>query len=170
MKKRLYFLAVILLSAALFLYLRMEKAARLDVQFSGESFFEGLKIVNKKDGATDWVLTARRADFSGDGNEALLSGVEMHMESQGMTLSSEKALYNMDTRKVSVDGEIKAQNKNYVMTTSQALIDSGGGTIETAGDVKVEGKKFHLEGRGMKADNNEQKVRILKNVKATFNR
>jgi len=63
---------------------------------------------------------------------------------------------------------ITAHSENYVITTSQASIDSDGGTLETDRDVKIEGKKFNLEGKGMIADNNEQKVRILNNVKATF--
>ena len=53
---------------------------RLNVQIAGDSFFEGLKIINKKNGATEWILTAKRADLSKDGKEALLSGIEMKME------------------------------------------------------------------------------------------
>jgi LPS export ABC transporter protein LptC len=92
------------------------------------------------------------------------------MEKQGMTVHAEKGLYDMETRQVSIDGIITAHTEKYVITTSQALIDSGGGTLETEGEVKIEGKKFNLAGKGMKADNNEQKVRILNDVKATFNR
>ena len=170
MRKRIVFLALILLSSALFLYLRSEKAARLDVQFKGDSFFEGLKIVNNKNGTTAWVLTAKRADLSKDGREALLNDVEMNMASRGITVYAEKGRYNMETKQVSVEGVIKAHNKNYEITTSQATIDSDKGSIETSEDVRIEGKKFNLEGTGMKAENNEQTVRILNNVKATFNR
>jgi len=170
MRKRIVFFALILLSSALFLYLRSEKAARLDVQFKGDSFFEGLKIVNNKNGTTAWVLTAKRADLSKDGREALLNDVEMNMASRGITVYAERGLYNMDTKQISVEGVIKARNKNYEVTTSQATINSDKGCIETSGDVRIEGKKFNVEGTGMKADNNEQTVRILNNVKATFNR
>jgi len=170
MRKRIVFFALILLSSALFLYLRSEKAARLDVQFKGDSFFEGLKIVNNKNGTTAWVLTAKRADLSKDGREALLNDVEMNMASRGITVYAERGLYNMDTKQISVEGVIKARNKNYEVTTSQATINSDKGWIETSGDVRIEGKKFNVEGTGMKADNNEQTVRILNNVKATFNR
>jgi len=169
MRKRIVFLALILLCSAIFLYLRSEKPGRLDVQFKGDSFFEGLKIVNNKDGTTAWVLTAKRADLSKDGKEALLNGIEMNIASQGITVQAEKGLYNMETRQISIDGVIKAHNKDYEITAGQASIDSDTGKIETSGDVRIEGKKFNLEGTGMKADNNEQTVRILNNVKATFN-
>ena len=170
MKKKLIFLFLIIISSAILFYLRSEKVARLNVQLAGDSFFEGLKIINKKDGITEWVLTAKRADLSKDGREALLSGIEMKLEKQGMMVQADKGLYNMETKNVSIDGVITARNENYVITTSQALIDSGGGILETEGEVTVKGKRFNLEGKGLQADNNEQKVRILNNVKATFNR
>ncbi len=161
---------LIIISSALLFYLRSEKVARLNVQLAGNSYFEGLKIINKKDGVTEWVLTADRADLSKDGKEALLSGIQMNMEKQGMKVRAEKGLYNMETKHVTIDGIITAQNENYVITTSQALIDSAEGILETEDKVTVQGKRFNLEGRGLRADNNEQKVRILNNVKATFNR
>ena len=170
MKKKLIFLLLIVISSAIFFYIRSEKVARLNVQLAGDSFFEGLKIINKKDGITEWVLTAKRADLSKDGREALLSGIEMKLEKQGMMVQADKGLYNMETKNVSIDGVITARNENYVITTSQALIDSGGGILETEGEVTVKGKRFNLEGKGLQADNNEQKVRILNNVKATFHR
>ncbi|MDP2156777.1 MAG: LPS export ABC transporter periplasmic protein LptC, partial [Nitrospirota bacterium] len=132
--------------------------------------FEGLKIINKKNGVTDWVLWAKRADMTKDGKEALLSGVEMKLESQGMTVTADKGVYDMETRQVSVEGVLRASNNNYVLTTSQARIDGSKGNFATAGDVTIEGRKFELKGKGMQAENNQQKVRILKDVKATFNR
>ena len=170
MKKKVIFLLLIVISSGVFFYNLSEKAAKLSVQMTGDSFFEGVKIVNKKDGVTDWILTAKRADLSRDGKEALLNGVEMQLEKNGVTVEAEKGLYDMETKKISVDGVITARNKNYVMTTSEARIDSDAGTLETEREVKIEGKKFSLEGKGMIADNGEQKVRILNNVKATFNR
>ena len=170
MVKKLLFLVLIIATLTFFILVRSEKGGKLDVQLKGDSFFEGLKIVNKKDGVTDWVLWAKRADLTKDGKEALLSGVEMKLESQGMTVSAVKGLYNMETRQVFVEGVLRASNKNFVFTTSQARIDGNKGTFNTAGDVKIEGKKMELEGKGMQAENNQHKVRILKDVKATFNR
>jgi LPS export ABC transporter protein LptC len=105
-----------------------------------------------------------------DGNEAMLSGVEVKLESRGMTVSADKGLYNMETRQISVDGVLHASNDSFILTTSRARIDGSKGNFDTEGDVKIQGKKFELEGKGMQAENNQHKVRILKDVKATFNR
>ncbi len=170
MAKKLLFLAFIIAALTYFVLIRSEKSGKLDVQMAGDSFFEGLKIVNKKNGATDWVLLAKRADMTKDGREALLTGVEMQLEKRGMTVTAEKGLYNMETRQITVEGALRASSKNYVLTTSRASIDGSKGNFDTSGDVKIEGKKFEVQGKGMQAENNEHKVRILKNVKATFNR
>ncbi len=170
MIKKLLFLVLIVAALTFFVLIRSEKGSKLDVQVKGNSFFEGLKIINKKNGVTDWVLWAKRADMTKDGKEALLSGVEMKLESRGMTVTADKGVYDMETRQVSVEGVLRASNNNYVLTTSQARIDGSKGNFATAGDVIIEGRKFELKGRGMQAENNQQKVRILKDVKATFNR
>ena len=170
MGKKFFFVSLIFAALTFLVLLRSEKGGKLDVQVKGDSFFEGLKIVNKKNGVTDWVLQAKRADMTRDGKQALLSGVEIKLEKQGMTVSADRGLYDMETRQISVEGVLHASNSNYMLTTSQALIDGNKGNFDTAGDVTIKGKKFELEGKGMQADNNQHKVRILKDVKATFNR
>jgi len=117
-KKKLIFLFLIIISSAILFYLRSEKVARLNVQLAGDSFFEGLKIINKKDGITEWVLTAKRADLSKDGREALLSGIEMKLEKQGMMVQADKGLYNMETKNVSIDGVIQHVTR---ITSSQRV-------------------------------------------------
>lgn len=146
-----------------------EKTNKLDIHLKGGSFFEGLRIVHKNNGVENWILTAKRADISKDGDEANLTDLEMEVENKGITITAEKGLYNLDTKKISVMGTITAKNDNYSITTRQVEIDSTAGSLKTDADVHIEGKKFLLQGKGMEVNNNEQKVRILKDVKATFN-
>jgi LPS export ABC transporter protein LptC len=146
-----------------------EKTNKLDIHLKGGSFFEGLRIVNKKNGVQNWILTAKRADISKAGDEADLTDLEMEVENKGITIYAGKGLYNLDTKKISVEGTITAKNNNYTITTRQVEIDSAAGSLKTNGDVHIEGRKFILQGKGLEVNNNEQKVRILKDVKATFN-
>lgn len=162
---------VIIFTVSVFFYLiRSEKASRPDLQFRGDSFFEGLKIISRKDGAANWVLLAKRADMTADGKYALLSGVEMKLERQGLTVSADRGVYDMESGQISVDGALQARNDTYILTTSKARIDGRKGLLDTSGEVRIDGEKFELQGKGMQADNNDHKVRILKDVKATFNR
>ncbi len=168
MKKKIIFLAIILVSTAFFLYVRSDKSLRMDAQLLGNSFIEGLKIVNKKDGATAWILTASRANLSSDGREAVLSSIEVDIPSRKVRIQADEGSYAMDSKQVTVEGEVRAYHKDYVITASNAVIDCATGKLDTTGNVMIESKKFNLEGEGMQADTNAQKVRILKNVKATF--
>ena len=169
MKKSLLILASFLLFSLFLFMVEGEKASKLDIHLKGESFLEGLKIIHKKNGLQNWILTAKRADISKDGNEADLTDVEMEVKNKGITIFAEKGLYNLDTKKISIEGTITAKNNAYSITTRQIEIDSDAGLLTTGKDVLIEGKKFTLQGKGMEIKNNEQKVRIMKDVKATFN-
>jgi len=169
MKKSLLVLASFLLFSLFLFMVQGEKASKLDIHLKGESFLEGLKIIHKKNGLQNWILTAKRADISKDGNEADLTDVEMEVKNKGITIFAEKGLYNLDTKKISIEGTITAKNNAYSITTRQIEIDSDAGLLTTGKDVLIEGKKFTLQGKGMEIKNNEQKVRIMKDVKATFN-
>jgi LPS export ABC transporter protein LptC len=169
MKKSLLVIASFLLFALFFFVVEGEKASKLDIHLKGESFLEGLKIIQKKNGVQNWILTAKRADISKDGNEANLADIEMEVKNKGITIFAEKGLYDLNTKKISIEGAITAKGNTYSITTAQIEIDSDAGLLTTGHDVLIEGKKFTLQGKGMEIINNEQKVRIMKDVKATFN-
>ena len=169
MRKILLLFASFLIFSLFFFLVKGEKVGKLDPHLSGDSFFEGLRIIQKKDGIQNWVLIAKRADISKEGDKALLTDIEMEVKSKGITIFAEKGLYNLDTKKISIDGAITAKSGDYSITTGQVEIDSAAGLLKTGEDVRIEGNKFTLNGTGMEIQNNEQKVRILKDVKATFN-
>ena len=139
------------------------------MQIKGESFIEGLKISHKINGKTFWVLTAKRADILENGDMAYLSGIEMFIEEKDMSIYADRGNYDMKSKNIVIDGPLKAKTPAYSMTTENAEIDTAAGTMKTNEYVKIEGKKFNLQGKGMNIDNNEQKVRIINDVKATFN-
>lgn len=170
MYKKLFFGCLIIAAITFFVMIRSEKGNKIDVQIKSDSFFEGLKIVSRNNGKAEWVLWAKRADLTRDGKEATLSDVEMKLQNRDMSVKAAKGVYNMETRQISIEGSLQATNKNYTFTTDHASINGTEGNFETSGDVKIEGRNFELQGKGMQADNNKHKVRILKNVKATFNR
>jgi LPS export ABC transporter protein LptC len=169
MRKSLLLLASLLLFSLFFYLAGGEKTNKLDVHLKSESFFEGLKIIQRRNGEENWVLTARRADISKDGSEADLTDVEMTVKNRGLKIYAETGLYDLNTKKISIEGKVTANSKNYSMTTGQVEIDSASGLLRTDEGVTIKGRNFLLEGKGMEIKNNDQQVRILKDVKATFN-
>jgi LPS export ABC transporter protein LptC len=168
MKRSMLVVLSIVLFSLLFFMFKGERGTKTGVLFKGESYIEGLKLVHRQNGSTDWTLTARRADISDNGNKAHLSGIEMKIENKGITIYADKGLYDMNARDLFVDGEVVAKGDSYSITSKDVKFDSTSGTLKADGGVKMQAKKFSVEGIGMEADNAAQTVRIRKDVKAVF--
>lgn len=169
MRKLLFFSFSLLLLSLFIILFKSEKEARIDMQIKGESFIEGLKITHKNNGKPLWVLTAKRADLSENGDTAHLSGIVMNLEEKNMTIYADSGNYDLSSKNIYIEGPVTAKNTSYSLTTENVEIDAAAGILKTKGQVNIEGKKFNLQGTGMNIDNTEQKVRITNDVKATFN-
>ncbi len=162
------FVVLLVLLSTLFFLTQDKKETRPDVLREGNSFIEGLRIVCRQDGKKDWTLTAKRADISENGDAARLTDIEMTVEKEGVTLSAEKGLYRMDDRNLTIDGKVVAKGANYSVTSFNGEFDNRAGDFKTIGNVRMEGRKFSVQGRGMNIDGDQKKVRILGDVKAVF--
>jgi LPS export ABC transporter protein LptC len=151
-----------------FFFLLKDEGTRPAILLKGNSFIEGLRIIYKRNGNQDWILSARRADISEDGNKAYLTGLEMTLENKGITLYADKGLYLMTDKNLTIDGKIIAKGDTYSITSVDGAFDNRAGNFKTDGDVRIDSKKFSVQGRGMNIDSSEQKVRILNDVKAVF--
>jgi lipopolysaccharide export system protein LptC len=147
--------------------LRGERESSVNVKVKSNSFIEGLRILHEKNGNTVWTLTARKADFTDDGNRAELNDLTVTVQKNGMTLYADKGTYDLSTRNFTINSEIRAVAKDYQITTSSIDYEASSGNAKTDERITVEGKKFKVEGKGMTLDS-EQKVRIQNDVKATF--
>lgn len=151
----------------LFVILRSEREMSKDFQMKGSSFFEGLKILQKKDAQIVWTLMARKADFIEGENMVKLSNITMMVQKNRVVFYTDKGTYNLSNRNFTAEGPIRAKAKDYTITADSIDYEASSGDFKTEGHIEVEGKRFKIEGKGLMVDS-EQKVRILKDVKATF--
>jgi LPS export ABC transporter protein LptC len=156
------------LFSLVFFMVRGDKESKLGVLLKGDSFIEGLKIVHRQNGSKDWVLTAKRADIDEKGDKALLSDMEMTIANKGITMYADKGSYDMNTRHLTVDGKAVAKGDSYSISSEGVEFDGAGGGLKADGGVRIEARKFNVQGIGMDADNTGQTVRIRKDVKAIF--
>ncbi|HBR21401.1 MAG TPA: LPS export ABC transporter periplasmic protein LptC [Nitrospiraceae bacterium] len=169
MKNKILLILSLLLLSFVFLFFGNNKGLEKDLLVKGGSFIEGLKIIHKKNGTSMWALNASRADIMEGSDRVKLNDVVLTVENKDMTIYSPEGFYNMESRDLTLNGKIKAVSKEYTIITESVEWNQSKGEIKTKEDVKIESKKFNVEGSGMEADS-EEKVRILKNVKATFYR
>jgi len=151
----------------LFFILRSEKEISKDFQIKGSSFFEGLKILQKKDSNVIWTLLAKRADFIEDEHIVKLSDITMTVQKNGVVFYADKGTYNLSNKNFTAEGPIRAKATDYTIIADSIAYDNSSGNFKTEGPIAVEAKRFKVDGKGMKIDS-EQKVRILNDVKATF--
>jgi LPS export ABC transporter protein LptC len=170
-RSALFILSLLVVLAFSYYLVKGDKGIRLDVHQKGESFIEGLKLVHRKNGSSDWVLTAKRADISEDGNTARLTDIAMTLQGKGVTVYADRGLYNLTDKNLSASGRVVAKGTNYSVTSEDgAEFNGAASSLKTRGDVMMEGRKFNVQGTGMDTVNNGQIVRILGNVKAVFYR
>lgn len=168
MKKSVLVVLSIVLFSLLIYMMKSEKGPQMGGLRKGPSYIEGLRLLHRQNGVVDWILTAGRADIADEGDKAYLSGIEMKIENKGITVYADKGLYDMNARNLVVDGKVVAKADSYSITTEDVKFDNAGGMLKTDGRVRLEARKFRVEGTGMDADNNAQTVRIRKDVKAIF--
>lgn len=135
--------------------------------FSASSFLEDIRILQKKRGVDTWILTAERADFFGGEERAELRSVGLTIPESALSLHAESGWYDFSANTFTALTPVEARGENYRIMADTLDFDISAGDIQTEGKVRLEGKGFSLEGEGMRAGK-EQKVRILRDVKAIF--
>ncbi len=158
----------VLLFGGIFLILRTAKEPEGELRITGGSFIEGIRILQKKNGVTLWDLTASRADFENE-DRARLSNVNISLRKNGVVLFADKGVYNLSDKSFVTDSAVKAEGNDYRITAESVDFEVSSGNIKTGGRVKMEGKGFEVEGKGLNAET-EKKVRIFNDVKATFHK
>ena len=145
-----------------------ERDLRKDLSIQrGNSYIEGLKIVNKKDGTDTWVVTARRADFTKDETVAQMESVAIDLKKDGVLLSADNGTYHMQTQDLRLGKNIKIQIKGSVVTTDELSWNPSRGLLFSKDVVRMEGNSFKIEGEGLSATK-DNKVKLMRNVKAIF--
>lgn len=169
MKRVLLIGLSIMFFGILFLMLGTGRDMNGEFKIGEGSFIEDITITQKKNGLTVWTLSASRANFSEDESKAELSEINILLPDNGVVLYADSGLYNLSESSFTTKSVVKAETKDYKITTDSVNYDISSGKINTDGRVVVEGRGFKVEGSGMKSES-AQEVKILRDVKATFNR
>lgn len=166
--KRIFLIGIsVILCGILIAVLRDSGEMRGGVKLEGGSFIEDLRILHRKNGTIDWTLTANRADFLNNSEKARLKDIRMQIQKDGVSLIADSGTYDLSTQSFTTDDMVQAEGDDYTIRADSIQYEISSGTIKTDGKIHVEGKGFEIQGKGLQADKN-QKVRILNDVKATF--
>lgn len=167
--KKWLFGAVLCVLLGAFVMLRGGREIPDNPQTGIGSFLEDMTIVQRRDGSAVWTLTAKRADVFEDENRASLHSIALSLPDHNLTLTADEGAYDFTTQSFSTVSIVEGRGDSYRITADSLDVDVSSGMIHTPGPVRLDGKAFSLEGRGMEAGRGET-VRILGDVRATFER
>ncbi|MBI4822784.1 MAG: LPS export ABC transporter periplasmic protein LptC [Nitrospirae bacterium] len=128
------------------------------------SFIEGLRIAHREGGTLRWSLSSKSALLSEDEEFAYLREVKVTLPDRDIEVSGERGTYDMESKDLSMKGDIKAWTKDYVIKTESIKLQAGHELL-TEDTVVLEGKRLKIQGKGLKATHDKW---ILKDVTAEF--
>lgn len=166
MRKVVWIGLSVLLVGSIFLMLRTGREPEGELRIQSGSFIEGIRILQKKSGTAVWDLTASRADFESE-DRAKLTNVNIALRNSDVVLFADKGVYDLSKKTFVTDSAVRADGKDYKITADTVDFAVSSGNVETNGRIKMEGKGFEVQGRGMKAET-ERKVKIYNDVTAIF--
>lgn len=167
MKKFRFLLFISVMILGYFLMFNTEKKNMEEIRLKPDSYMDGLRIVNKKGGRELWTLNARKAAFSDNETLARMDAVTVDFKKEGMVLSADSGIYNMNDKNLRLKNNITAVTDDFVIKTGSLDWKSASGELITNERVRIKGKRSSIEGNGLSATE-RQTIRLMNNVTAIF--
>jgi LPS export ABC transporter protein LptC len=130
------------------------------------SYMEDVRVVNREEGRLLWSLRSQRTAISDEGDAAKLQRVTVSLPSHDMTVTADTGVYDIIGSGLELEGNIEADAVDYTIITGHVTLDSESGEVWTDERVLIEGRRFKIVGKGLRALNRE--VRLLGDVRAEF--
>lgn len=135
------------------------------VTIGATPFMEDVSIKQRKEGAVSLMLNARKAEFISSSDVRLLN-LTMVFPEKGLTLVSDRGLYNMKDKRLRIDGGVRASTSSYTINASSGQWDSVRKELTSSEKVTIDGQRFQVQGDGLEATTDRAK--LTGNVKAVF--
>jgi len=125
-----------------------------------------------RDGEKEWELEAISAQYFKEESTILFDKVKVTFfgkEGQAYTLVGEKGKFNPQTKAMELfDGIQLESSDGYQMRTRSLKYEAGKRELRTADAVEIEGPQLRVEGTGLIADLDGQRLQVLRQVTTTL--
>jgi LPS export ABC transporter protein LptC len=165
--KFVYALSLAILAIVSYFVFHGEQEYKKELSLKTNSYIEGLKIIQKKNGSDAWIITAKRADFTRDESVAQMEAVTIQAMPQGVVANADSGTYTMATKALRLDNNIKIYIKDAVVSAKSLAWNPSSEMLTSNDGVRVDGTKFKIEGQGLTATQ-DQKLKLMNKVTATF--
>lgn len=163
-------LSVILVIGILIILSYHERDVKIRPSYQTSSM-KNLHLTHKEEKKVQWELLAENAIFPVGRKEVILESIDLKINhSPEIYLTSDSGIYEVDKGNVMLNKPVEIKIKDAKFTTDTLNWDSTDELISTPDAVTFTGSNFRIEGIGLSARVEQQKVKIEKNVKAIFYR
>jgi LPS export ABC transporter protein LptC len=132
---------------------------------------DSLHLKHREKNNVKWELTSEKAILPVEKKEIHLQSLSLKInQSPAIYLTSGSGIYEIERGDVTLHNAVELKVKDSMFLTDTIKWHSRDEAIRTDDDVKFTGGNFLITGSGLAAKVKQQKVRILKDVKATFYR
>ena len=178
--RQLLALSIVLagVSLAVAVFLKVDKGARSAkpvprLPENVDMSLQEVHFTETKDGVKKWDLTADRADYDKGKEVAHLTRIRLVVPGDratgAITLTSERADYNMATRDVQLFGNVAAKSASGMQfTTDQAVFEADAAVIRATGPVRYSDGSMKVEGSGMQFSTATRNLQISRDVTASI--
>jgi LPS export ABC transporter protein LptC len=170
MKRSRFFwiLSALLVTVFIIIFSYEKQSVKINPSFK-TSTMQNLQLTHNENNKVEWKLLARKATFPMDKKEILLESIDMTINnSPQIFVTSGNGTYEIENENITLGRSVEMKTENAKFITDTLKWYSKDELVITEDAVKFFGKQFLIEGTGLKAKIDQQKVRILKDVKATF--
>ena len=123
-----------------------------------------------QDAFKEWELDAQSAQYYKDEDKFVLQSLEVTFFSNKgkiYTLTAERGEFYTESKDIKVSGNVVAvTDEGYHIQTDSFLYSAGERKIVSDDEVTLSSKKMIMSGKGMVIDLNEERLYILKEVRA----
>ena len=135
------------------------------------SSMKDLFLTHKEKGLIKWELSADRALMPISKKEIYLSDLKLKINRQThIFLTSGSGIYEVEEENITLNTPVELKMKDTTFQTTTIKWNSADEFITTDDAVQFIGNKFKIVGKGMTAQLDKEKVRIMNDVKAVFYR
>lgn len=164
MKKIVLFLVLLfMLSFVILSHMEQETPAKFKIGIDG-STFKDLQFIQKREGQLKLNLYSKEAFLYDGGKQMELKELTIFIPDRDFKVFAQKAFYNLETGNFSLREMIEGTTKDLKIFTIEANWDSKNKVLYSEKPIKIESKKFKVEGGSGKAD--ESLIELKKGVKA----
>lgn len=164
MKKSILFLVLLfILSFVILSHMEQETPVKFKIGIEG-STFKDLRFIQKREGQIKLNLYSKEAFLYDEGKLMELKELTIFIPERDFKVFAQKGFYNLETGNFSLREMIEGITKDLKILAIEADWDSKSKVLYSEKPIKIEGKKFKIEGGSGKAD--ESLIELKKGVRA----